>query len=124
MFWERRAADAFLADPSFWKPARRCLLRPEFGAVLTDTIIVSSQGICGSDLIDHRQREAAAEASHKMRCAFGQQSGGGFFSVEVCGFSCCLTVPSGMVRRRLHKNKNNKDSTSKHFEKFAAEVAQ
>ena len=54
---------------------------------------MSSQGVCGSDLIDHREHEAAAEASHKMRCAFGQQSGGCFFSVEVCVFSCCLTCP-------------------------------
>ena len=60
---------------------------------ITDTVIVSSQGVCGSDLIDHREHEAAAEASHKMLCASRQQSGGCFFSVEVCGFSCCLTCP-------------------------------
>ena len=64
-------------------------LRPEIWR-FTDTIIVSSQGI---DLIDHREHEAAAEASHKMRCAFGQHRIGCFFSVEICGFSCCLTCP-------------------------------
>ena len=70
VFWKRRAADAFLADPIFWKPARRCIHRPEFGAVLTDTVIVSSQGVCSSDLIDHRENEAAPEASHKNALCF------------------------------------------------------
>ena len=60
---------------------------------LTDTVIVSSQCVCGSDLVDFREHEAAAEASHKMRFSLGQQSGGCFFSVEVCGFFCCLTCP-------------------------------
>ena len=60
-----------------------------------------------------------------MRCAFGQQSGGCFFSVEVCVFSCCVTCPIRHgATQTSHKNKNNKDSKSQHFEKFAAEVAQ
>ena len=92
---------------------------------ITDTVIVSSQGVCGSDLIDHREHEAAAEASHKMLCAFWSAKWWLFF---LCGSLWILLLPDlshqAWCDADLHKNKNHKDSKSQHFEKFAAEVEQ
>ena len=44
------------------------------------------------DLLDRLQQEAAAEASHKVRCSFVLSSSRCFVSEEVLNLNCCVNI--------------------------------